>query len=76
MKHFSREDDLDGVRRAVLLSAPAIPALVLIAYLRDLLGIEPIDNISGAKLIAESAAFDAQVFINQYGHGFFPRSDF
>jgi hypothetical protein len=76
MKHFLRENDLDGVRRAVLLAAPAIPALFLISYLWDLLGIEPIDDISGAKLIAESAAFDAKVFIDQYGHRFFPRSDF
>jgi hypothetical protein len=72
MKHFSREHDLDGLRRAVLLAAPAIPALVLVSYFRDLLGIEPIDDIAGAKLIAESAAFDAQVFIDQYGHRFFP----
>jgi hypothetical protein len=75
MKHFARKNDLDGVRRTILLAAPAIPALVLVSYLRDLFGIEPIDDVSGTKLIAEGAAFDAEVFIDQYGHRFFSPKD-
>ena len=56
MKHLLREHDLDGVGGTVFLAAPAIPALVLISYLRDLLGIEPIDDIPGAKLVTERSS--------------------